>query len=279
MMAAMVNGELCNTVSAHDRGLAFGDGVFRTLRCQEGRLWAWRRHYAKLEADCAALGLECPAETLLLEDIAKLAPHDAAIKLIVTRGESARGYACMGGAPVTRIVLASPLPIYDAALFSQGATLRLCDWPLTIQPRLAGIKHLNRLDQVMARREWNDSAIFDGLMRNLRNEWVEGVISNLFLLNGEQLITHPLADCGVAGVARSMVLDLCAENRLQLTLMAPSLDQIVGADEVFLSNSLAGIVPVGLIAERKWAGFSKTLALREQWINMGLTESVKCMVD
>ncbi|WP_374350904.1 aminodeoxychorismate lyase [Chitinimonas sp.] len=271
-MNSLVNGRPAGQISVSDRGLAYGDGVFRTIRCEAGRLLLWPRHYAKLAADCAALGITCPAEALLLADIAHLDAVDGVIKIIVSRGESQRGYACVTGAPVTRIVQLSALPAYSESLYSDGAVVRLCDWPLSIQPGLAGIKHLNRLDQVMARREWTDTAIFDGLMCNGRGELVEGVISNLFLLQDGCLHTHPLHDCGVAGVARQLLLELAPGQGLNVQRRALHLDDLQSADAVLLSNSLAGIVPVSRLGDMHWPLTPQLTALRLQWLQASRRE-------
>jgi len=240
----LINGEADTMLDARDRGLSYGDGVFRTLRCEQGRLPHWRRHFAKLQADCLALGIACPAEALWLSDIARLAPGNAVVKLLVTRGVSMRGYACEMAAPVTRLTLVSALPSYPNGLYRDGVVTRLCDWRLTIQPGLAGIKHLNRLDQVMARREWSDPAIFDGLMLNTRGELVEGVMSNLFLACGGELYTHPLDDCGVAGVTRGLVLEAAQVLGIAVHEVPLTLAHLAGADEVMLCNSLVGLLPV-----------------------------------
>ncbi|QDQ27891.1 aminodeoxychorismate lyase [Chitinimonas arctica] len=271
----LVDGIAPATVSPRDRGLAYGDGVFRTLRCQEGRLLAWPRHYRKLQADCAVLGLDCPSEARWLADIAQLAPTTAAIKLTVTRGVGARGYACDPAAPVTRLVQAGPLPDYSAVQ-RQGARVRLCDWLLGSQPGLAGVKHLNRLDQVMARREWQDPTIFDGLMRNGRDELVEGVISNVFLLRGDCLLTHPLTDCGVAGVLRELVLEVAAAQGLQVLLQAFDLTALTHADALLLSNSLAGVLPVAQCGSMSWHDFRIAERLNLAISRIAFEESLPC---
>jgi len=275
-MSTLVNGQACEAVSARDRGLAYGDGVFRTIRCEGSRLLSWVRHYAKLQADCAALGIACPTEVVLLRDIGELAPQDHVVKITVTRGEAARGYAVDAMASPTRIVQLAPLPHYDATLFEQGAALHVCDWPLALQPRLAGVKHLNRLDQVMARREWSDASIFDGLMLNARGEVVEGVICNLFMLNGLALTTHPLDDCGVAGVTRAAVLDLAALLGWCVALRPFTMAELLRADGNFLTNSLAGVVPVGRIGATTWPNLPLVDSLRTQWKKLAESESVAC---
>lgn len=278
-MSTLVNGQPGDLIAVSDRGLAYGDGVFRTLKCEAGRLLAWPRHYAKLAADCAVLGIDCPSEAVFRADIAQLAPETAAIKLIVTRGLSARGYRCNPAAAVTRIVQTGPLPDYPASLHTAGVATRFCDWPLAIQPGLAGVKHLNRLDQVMARREWSDPSIFEGLMGNARGELVEGVMSNLYLLRGNCLCTHPLADCGVAGVMRDLVLAAAAAQGLQVQQAAFTRVDLLAADALFLSNSLAGVVPIAQCGGQRWHNFSIAQQLHAAIAQLALDESLSCEVN
>lgn len=276
-MNCLIDGQPGDRISVRDRGLAYGDGVFRTLACEAGRLLAWSRHYRKLAADCAALGLDCPSEACLLDDLARLAPQTATVKIIVTRGAAARGYACDPQAASTRIVQTAPPPAYPASWQLQGVEVGLCTWPLSIQPGLAGIKHLNRLDQVMARREWTDGARFDGLMCNPRGELVEGVISNLFVLIDGRLHTHPLLDCGVAGVARSIVLELAARLTLDVVLVPLHAADLSRAEAVLLSNSLAGILPVARCGQLHWQDFALARQLNAHYRDLILQESHPCI--
>ncbi|SFZ76774.1 aminodeoxychorismate lyase [Chitinimonas taiwanensis] len=275
-MNTLVDGVAQDHIAVRDRGLAYGDGVFRTLRCEQGRLLAWPRHYAKLQADCAALGIVCPEAALLLADLAQLAPASAAVKIIITRGVSARGYACDPSASPTRIVQVAPLPDYPDSLRTEGVQLRLCAWPLSIQPGLAGIKHLNRLDQVMARREWQDASIFDGLMCNARGELVEGVMTNLYLLQGNALYTHPLADCGVAGAMRGLVLELAAGMGVQICQQAFGADRLAQVDALLLSNSLAGVLPVRQCGAQSWHNFDLAQQLHAALLEQARKESIPC---
>ncbi|WP_269532613.1 aminodeoxychorismate lyase [Chitinimonas sp. BJYL2] len=271
-----INGEPKAQVSSSDRGLAYGDGVFRTLPCRAGRLQSWSRHYARLRDDAARLGIVCPNEATWLADIAQLAPSDATIKLTLTRGISTRGYASDPVAAPTRVVQMGALPAYALQRPIAPVEVRLCDWLLPINPGLAGVKHLNRLDQVMARREWSDVGVFDGLMRNARGEVVEGVMSNLFILRGNTLYTHPLQDCGVAGVTRDMVIAAAQSLGVAVAMQAFDIDAFLDADAAILCNSLAGVVPIGACGERRWRddGFARTLAERVD--AMALEESVAC---
>ena len=168
--AYLVNGELNQSISPLDRGLAYGDGIFRTLRIQSGLPCNWHLHYQKLVADCSTIGIVCPSAELLIDDIHRLFVEDvlenknATAKIIITRGEGERGYAPPAITMPTRIVIKSAMPQYSADNFKLGVALYLCTTRLAIQPALAGIKHLNRLENVLARMEWRDDQFFDGLM-------------------------------------------------------------------------------------------------------------------
>jgi 4-amino-4-deoxychorismate lyase len=230
----LVNGVAIDAVAAADRGLAYGDGVFRTLRTQDGAPLWWDDHYAKLAVDAAALGLVCPEKNLLEAELQRVAlPGDAVAKIILTRGVGARGYAPPAEVNLTRIVAASPLPGHAGAT---ELRVRVCRLRLARQPRLAGIKHLNRLENVLARAEWSDPAIAEGLLADADGLLVCAVSANVFLLQGGELLTPELDHCGVAGVARARLLAAvpCRVARV-------SLAELARAEEIFLSNSVTGV--------------------------------------
>ena len=250
----LVNGLPADQVDARDRGLAYGDGVFRTLKIEDGDPVWWTDHYARLAADCAALGLACPDEALLRGEVARVAADGAGVaKLVVTRGAGARGYAPPALPAVTRIVLGAPLPAHAAADAPVDVRARWCDLRLARQPRLAGIKHLNRLEQVLARAEWDDPAIFEGLLCDDTGAVISGVMSNLVLAKDGTLRTPDLAGCGVAGVARTRLLRAAAATGLTLQVCRLTPDAILDADELMLCNSLIGVRRVAALGERSWA--------------------------
>jgi 4-amino-4-deoxychorismate lyase len=242
----LINGAPGDSVGVFDRGLAYGDGVFRTLAVQGGRPEFWARHMAKLAADCGALGIPAPDAGLLAADARRLLAGEdrMVLKIIVTRGAGGRGYKPPVPPTPTRIVLRAPWPDYPAALAEQGVALRLCDTRLGLQPKLAGVKHLNRLEQVLARDEWSDPAIHEGLMCDSDGRAVEGVMSNLFVLRGGRLFTPDLGRCGVAGVMRGLVLEIAARQGIDARIADLALDELRSADEIFLTNSLIGLWPV-----------------------------------
>jgi 4-amino-4-deoxychorismate lyase len=127
--------------------------------------------------------------------------------------------------------------------------MRVCDLRLALQPRLAGIKHLNRLEQIMARAEWEEQ-YEEGLLLDYNGQLIEGTMSNLFLVRDRALYTPSLDSCGVAGVVRSVVLDLAVESGVRAARQALTLTDLEAAQEVFLCNSLIGIWPVVSVADQ-----------------------------
>lgn len=253
----VLNGQLATAIDARDRGLAYGDGVFRTLALRDGALEAWTLQWAKLASDCAALSLDCPDEISWLQAI-RLAVgelRNAAIKLMVTRGTGTRGYAYPQPQQCNWLVLAGDLPAYDSRLQTEGVPVRWCDLRLSSQPRLAGIKHLNRLENVLARNEWSDPDIREGLLLDQQGRVIEGTMSNLLLLSGSVLRTPALDQSGVAGVMRQRLLNSAQRLGWQIEVGDISVDQVLMADEVGLCNSLIGLWPVRTLGQRQWSQF------------------------
>lgn len=255
----LVNGEMRESISICDRGLLYGDGVFRTLCAHQGVAQHWELHYEKLRQDCTALAIMCPDFGLLSEELANLLPQhpDAVFKIIVTRGVGLRGYAPSVIAQPTHIWDVAPLPVYPAHYVTQGIEARICTLRLGYQPRLAGIKHLNRLENVLAAAEWQGSSIAEGLLLDAEDFVIEGTRSNIFLVINQQLVTPDLSCCGVAGLQRDRII---AHSPVQIRQV--SLDELLRADEVFLVNSIMSVWSVRALAERRWERFPVAAAMR-----------------
>lgn len=250
--AILVNGALSDRVAALDRGLAFGDGAFRTLRVSGARPLNWARHYARLTADCEMLGLAVPAEKVWLAEIAQVAPREATLKLIVTRGVGGRGYRPSASAAPTRIVVVFAPPDYPPGLARDGVRVRRCELVLCEQPRLAGAKTLNRLENVLARGEWDDEDIREGLLADASNRLIEGTMSNVFVVKNGLVATPDLSRCGVVGAQRERIRELLEAEGVDCLVHDVPFGEIEQCDEVFLSNSLIGIWPVRRLDERQW---------------------------
>lgn len=245
----LINGSFNQAISPFDRGFAYGDGVFRTLKMVNSQPQHWPQHYQKLVADCAAISIVCPSAELLMSDLIQLFKPDevAVAKIIITRGEGERGYAPPAVTMPTRVVIKSPMPQYAQANYTNGVELYLCETRLNAQPKLAGIKHLNRLENVLARMEWQNEAIFDGLMLDAQANAIECTMSNIFVRFGDTLITPDLSECGVAGITRQQIISHAAPLNMQIKVAQLPLAQLLKAEEVIVCNSLYGAFQVNKI--------------------------------
>ncbi len=250
----LVNGAVSNSLAAIDRGLAYGDGVFRTLAVRDGRPHAWRHHFQKLERDCNALAIPCPKKEKLTEELGLVAEREprCAVKIVVTRGPGKRGYALPQSVEPTRIVMSFPLPTYRKEFGQSGIKARLCSLRLGFQPALAGIKHLNRLENVLARNEWDDSEIAEGLLLDAEGNVIGGTMSNVFIVENGALATPDLSRCGVAGVTRERVFAHAAEHGIVCRVEHIAFERVLQADEVFVVNSLIGVWQIRNLDRKAW---------------------------
>lgn len=250
----LINGEGDTAISPLDRGLAYGDGVFRTLKIRQGIPDTWSLHYQKLREDCSRLGIACPSSELLLDDVSRLftSEEQAVAKIIVTRGEGPRGYAVGTATTPTRIVIREAYPAYPETNFNEGVSLHLCRLRLAHQPQLAGIKHLNRLENVLARSEWTGSHLADGVLLDEHGLVIECTMSNLFARYGKTLLTAALDKCGVAGVTRQRILDIAPDMGYLPEIAEFDLARLMQADEIIICNSLYGAWQVRSFNHREW---------------------------
>jgi 4-amino-4-deoxychorismate lyase len=264
-LPVVINGQATDCLSSHDRGLLYGDGVFETFAVEDGQPRFWLRHLARLAVGCNRLGIALPEEKRLLEESRSLISgvDRRALKIIVTRGCGGRGYRPSSSAAPTRIIQLHPWPDYPESCRESGVRVRLCRQRLAHNPALAGIKHLNRLEQVIARGEWNDPVIMEGLLLDAEDRLVEGTMSNLFLIRDRVLMTPELGRCGVAGILRTVVMELAAGIPMPVQVRALGLGDLREADEVFLTNSLIGIWPVIAIDGRSYRRGALTHRLQE----------------
>jgi 4-amino-4-deoxychorismate lyase len=265
----LVNGTPGEHVQVNDRGLMYGDGVFRTLLIRAGKPFCWQRQYAKLRADCQALNITCPSSELLEQELAVIgaAEPDCVAKIMLTRGHGARGYAPILSMPSTRILSSAQIPIYPNQYLDQGVEVHVCNFLLSRQPRLAGIKHMNRLENVMARMEWDDPALAEGLLLDTEGNVIEGTMSNLFMVKESTLFTPDLSQSGVAGVTRDRIMALAPALGLSLAVGNYSLDYLLESDEVLLCNSVIGVWQVRVCREKRWEPGCLTPKLRSLLTN------------
>ena len=224
---------------------------------------------ARLTESCTRLLLPVPDMDLIEREAvhASAAFSRAVVRITLTRGAGPRGYAIQHAAQMTRVVAAAPAPEIPADCYHCGIRVRLCALRLGEQPALAGIKHLNRLEQVLARAEWIDEAIDEGLLCDAQGRVIGATSANLFALIDGRLVTPALQRCGVAGVARAEVLAqrACEVRDLEM-------EELLQADELFLSNSVRGIMPVTALDERRWPVGPVARELQAHWRALGLIE-------
>lgn len=251
----LVDGRSGHCVHLLDRGFQYGDGLFETILIRQGQPCLWGAHLARLCSGAERLGIPLPDPDLLLAESRLVADglDEGVLKLVLTRGSGGRGYR-PPVTPRTRRILSSFAATAEAGeRWREGVVVRYCHTPASVNPALAGLKHLNRLDSVLARREWDTPAIAEGLMFDDAGTIVGGTMTNLFLWDGTRLHTPPVDRCGIAGTVRALTMALAAvagvgvvERRLERADLAP-------ARGLFLTNAVVGVWPVRALEDRRFA--------------------------
>ena len=250
-LAMLINGQSSQLIPADDRGFQYGDGLFETALLVKGRVRFLDDHLQRLSNGCARLGIAAPAERTLRDEIAQVTAgaERGVLKIIVTRGSGGRGYRPGATSTSTRVVALHPL---NHA--SQGALrLRWCEIRLGRNARLAGIKHLNRLEHVLAQSEWREGEADEGLMLDTEGELVCATAGNVFAVRDGALITPDLRFCGVQGVMRAQVLKAAAKLRLAVTEEPLWPDDLETASEIFITNAVRGIRSVASLDSLQWS--------------------------
>lgn len=261
----LVNGVEGAGISPDDRGLHYGDGLFETMGAANGRVLRFDLHMARLAEGCHRLGLPMPPVDAIAADCDRvLAGLGAAVvKLVVTRGPGPRGYPPPAVPNVTRMVQSTAQQVSESEAM-RPLLVRVCETRLGRNPRLAGIKHLNRLEQVLAGAELREPPADEGLMRSTDDRLVCGTAANVFLVRRGRLLTPQISDCGVAGVMREVVLNTAGQLGIEIEVGDFGLADVERADELFLTNSVRGIRPVGIVEGLATFGPGPvTLRLRE----------------
>ena len=257
MNSLLINGiaplDSARAIAATDRGLQYGDGLFETILFRNGTTRYLHEHLARMELGCQRLGIPYPGRDLLISDVEGVTrgQDDGVVKIMVTRGVGGRGYRPEKSAAPTRIVRLFPLP---PPLAAPGEGIAAC-WCLTRlghSPSLAGIKHLNRLEQVLAQMEWQPDKFGEGLMLDVTGAVVCGTSTNLFAVIDATLYTPEILHCGIRGIMRARVLQAAATLGIQTAECILRPEDLARASEVFLTNAVRGIVPVCKLEERRW---------------------------
>jgi len=248
----LVNGVQTTTIAVTDRGLQYGDGLFETIEVHNGECPHWQRHIQRLLRGCALLGINAPEIDILQQEARQLCKDQskAVLKIIITRGSGGRGYKTPENPEPSRILSIHPWPAHPGSYYQEGVCLHLCHTTLSTQPALASIKHLNRLEQIMARREWDDPSIAEGLMSDASGQVIEGTMTNFFAARANTLLTPIISHCGIAGIMRERIIDAANALSIPVTETALLTDDLYTMDELFVCNSIIGIWPVRKLMEQ-----------------------------
>ena len=278
------------TISVDDRGLAYGDGLFETLAYVNGQLQNWDLHWQRLQIGATRLNIHIPAQDFFLDQIYKCLKHSkvpeslienglCVVKVFVTRGVGGRGYLFPEVEDNTIRIRLHPWPVRSLVDYQQGINTVVCQTMLAVQPALAGIKHLNRLEQVLARNEFDSTKFQDGIMLSqsdetdvLKKRVIEGTSSNLFFVIDSKLCTPKIDNCGIQGTIREVILT----SEIQVQQGYYHLEQLKEATEVFLTNSVFGVVPVRSIT---LSDSSFSHPIRWNYAQRTITEQISALIN
>lgn len=266
-MTVWINGVPCERISAYERSLSYGDGTFTTIRIEQRKALLWALHLARLQEAVQRLNLPVPDWSALTAQITTLADQvkeRAVLKIVLTRGQGGRGYSPQGCHSPLVMVFLSDFPTHYDQWQQEGIAIGDAKGRLSISPMLAGIKHNNRLEQVLLKQEierknWQEAIVLDAL------GWIaEGVTANLFWHKDNVLFTSRLEDCGVKGIARRRVLQIAEELGMACHCVKAPLSTLDNVDGVFFTNALMGVVPVRGYTGRQFDDFSLANAIHSR---------------
>lgn len=246
-------------IDGNDRGLAYGDGVFETMRVHAAQPVWWREHWQRLLCGASVLGISAPNEAAILSHSLQLIAgrSQGVLKLVLTRGVGGRGYALPEKSSATVVLSWHELPAAEPA---EGLNLRWCQLRLSEQPVLAGIKHLNRLENVLARAECNDPDIHEGVLLDAQDRLVCVTAGNIFLHVDGCWQTPRLDRCGIAGIARHWILqNLPGAIETELTA-----ETVQRCDAMLVCNSVRGVRAVRKLENLTWPCHRSVVELRER---------------
>lgn len=255
---SLINGTFKKNISVLDRGLAYGDGIFETMHWHvniknKEKVYSveyWQRHIERLKIGCEKIKLPMPSIELLgsykkkiLKKSSESGVNSGVLKIIITRGVGGRGYKFESDLKPTVIFLSFPTKPIDQKLYKTGVKVRLCETNILENKTISGIKHLNRLDSVVARSEW-DANFFEGLFVDKSGNLLEGTMTNIFFIKNKILYFPNLKSCGIEGIMSQVIKEktnLFFEGFMERNL---KFSEINNFDAMFLTNSIIKVVPV-----------------------------------
>jgi len=279
MPNTLINGEYGESIHPSDRGFQYGDGLFETILVESSRPCYLKEHFQRLQKGCEVLGFPAVDVAILESEILQLINKNqyGVIKLLISRGVGERGFLPPQNPDTTRVLS------FVAA--EEGVTkslvsldLILCHTQLSCQPLLAGIKHLNQLERVLARKELGDGGLSEGLMLDVNGIVIEGTMSNIFIVSNDVLMTPKLNNAGVLGVIRNFLIQQAREEGIDCREVDLSLENLKNADEIFVTNSL---MPVRAIKQLKIGEvvFPKEVGAYASWALNTVLVDIQQQVD
>ncbi|WP_372880624.1 aminodeoxychorismate lyase [Psychromonas sp.] len=245
----LINGIESTTIAADDRGLAYGDGLFSTIKVEHGVAQLWDYHLQRLQSGAQKLFFPEVDWSTLSDELHCLAKslsgqRYAVIKVILTRGSGGRGYSIQGCHAPQRILSVHPYPDFYQQWQTQGLKVIQCQQQLAINRQLAGLKTLNRLEQVLIKHELESQQALEGVVCDNNGYVIEACGANIFIYMNNHWVTPKLDGCGVQGVKRRQIMELSALAGHPVREMQITTNDLLNAEAVCLSNALMGIVPV-----------------------------------
>ncbi|MBT8443977.1 MAG: aminodeoxychorismate lyase [Gammaproteobacteria bacterium] len=270
----LLNGIPAESVPAADRGLHYADGLFETIAIRDSRPRFLDAHLKRLARGLRRLGFAAetigPVEREVLDACA--GAGDAVAKLIVTRGAGPRGYRPPRPAEPNRMLGISEAKPPPRDWYESGIATRVCATPVALSPATAGLKTLARVEQVLARAEWDDPGITEGLMLDPLGRIVSGTMTNFFCIRNGRLLTPDLAEAGVAGIMREVVFDQSREAGIDVVETRIELAELKTDDELFVTNSQIGLWPIRRLGEQTYTPGALTRSLMRRLAAVGVKE-------
>ena len=246
-LVILIDGKKQSKASIFNRNTQFGDGLFETCLVENKKLLFWSNHFERMKLGCDRLKISMIDETLWLSDIKKafslMKIDNCIVKLVLSRGESLRGYSYKDNIRPIRITIVSELKNNNQ---DKAFSLEFCNSGYNSNPKLAGIKHCNRLEQVIARA---GIKVDDGIMLDENENVVSVTQGNIFCIQGNRLITPNLDKCGIEGTRRAVILKIAVDLGFDINIKNLSVAELLRSDEVFISNSIQGVGPVNQIED------------------------------
>ena len=266
MYKILINGIAAEYLPVTDRGLHYGDGIFETIACEDTHPVFMCQHLQRMENAAGKLDIPYPGRHRLEQDIRRLLVDNSGrcvIKVILTRGTGKRGYRYDPGQAATRICMRSSWPEHVAEWRQHGIIVRFCDTPVSLNPVLAGIKSLNRLENVIASGELG-TAQDEGFMSDIDGHVIEGTLSNLFAVVEDTLVTPDLSRGGITGIIREQILDIAKDSNIKHEIRDIGKDELLSSAEIFICNSVTGICRVKQLEQQHYAQARMTTTIKTE---------------